>query len=72
MGIGARLVTAIAGRQIDLPPAYTDIYPELADAKYRRGGLPAKIAGWALGTSSAAAITFMEHGFHSDRDAAQR
>jgi hypothetical protein len=57
MGIGARLVAAIAGRKFDLPPAFTDIYPDLADATYRRGGLPARVAGWALGTSSAAAIT---------------
>jgi hypothetical protein len=32
-------------------------YPELADARYRRGGLPVRIGGWALGTSTAAAIT---------------
>jgi hypothetical protein len=57
MGIGTRLVAAIAGRKFDLPPAFTDIYPDLADATYRRGGLPARVAGWALGTSSAAAIT---------------
>ncbi len=57
MGIGARLVTAIAGRKFDLPPAFTDLYPDLADASYRRGGLPARVAGWALGASSAAAIT---------------
>jgi hypothetical protein len=57
MGIGARLVTAIAGKQIDLPTALTDIYPDLADVSYRRGGLPARVAGWSLGTSTAAAIT---------------
>ena len=57
MGIGARLVTAIAGRKFDLPPAFTDLYPDLADVSYRRGGLPARVAGWTLGTSSAAAIT---------------
>jgi hypothetical protein len=57
MGIGARLVAVIAGRKFDLPPAFTDIYPDLADATYRRGGLPARVAGWALGTRSAAAIT---------------
>ena len=57
MGIGARLIAVIAGRKFELPPAYTDIYPELAEVSYRRGGLPARIAGWALGTSSAAAIT---------------
>jgi hypothetical protein len=57
MGIGARLVTVIAGKQIDLPTALTDIYPDLADVTYRRGGLPARVAGWALGTHTAAAIT---------------
>jgi hypothetical protein len=57
MGIGARLVAAITGRKIDLPPAFTDLYPDLAEVSYRRGGLPARFAGWALGTSSAAAIT---------------
>jgi hypothetical protein len=57
MGISARLFGAVAGRRIELPPALTDIYPELADVSYRRGGLPVKVAGWALGTSSAAAIT---------------
>ena len=57
MGVGARLFTAIAGRKIDLPPELTDLYPELAEANYRRGGLPVRVGGWALGTSSAAAIT---------------
>ena len=57
MGIGTRLIAVIAGRKFELPPAFTDIYPELAEVSYRRGGLPARIAGWALGTSSAAAIT---------------
>jgi len=57
MGIGARLVTAIAGKKIELPTALTDIYPDLADVSYRRGGLPARVAGWSLGTSTAAAIT---------------
>jgi hypothetical protein len=32
-------------------------YPELGTATFRRGGLPVRIGGWALGTSSAAAIT---------------
>jgi hypothetical protein len=32
-------------------------YPDLAQATYRRGGLPVRIAGWVLGTSTAAAIT---------------
>jgi hypothetical protein len=57
MGIGSRVTAAVVGRKIDLPPALTDIYPELADVTYRSGGLPVRIGGWALGTRSAAAIT---------------
>lgn len=57
MGVSARFLAAIAGRKVELPTAYTDLYPELADVSYRRGGLPVKVAGWTLGTSSAAAIT---------------
>ncbi|HEY3134273.1 MAG TPA: DUF4157 domain-containing protein [Gemmatimonadaceae bacterium] len=29
----------------------------MAQANYRRGGLPVRVGGWALGTSTAAAIT---------------
>jgi hypothetical protein len=57
MGISARLLSAIAGEKIELPYSFTDLYPELADASYRRGGLPVRVAGWALGTSTAEAIT---------------
>ncbi len=57
MGFGARLFSAIVGQRIEIPYALTDLYPELVDASYRRGGLPVKIAGWALGTGSAEAIT---------------
>ncbi|HJP84429.1 MAG TPA: DUF4157 domain-containing protein [Gemmatimonadaceae bacterium] len=35
----------------------TQRYPELTVASYRRGGLAVRVAGWSLGTSSAAAIT---------------
>ncbi|HMI46613.1 MAG TPA: hypothetical protein VK491_10650 [Gemmatimonadaceae bacterium] len=45
------------GKKIDLPDAMLQNYPDLAQATYRRGGLPVRVAGWALGTSSAAAIT---------------
>ena len=57
MGVISRLAAAIAGRPIELPPELTDRYPDLADASYRRGGLPVRIAGWALGMSSVEAIT---------------
>ena len=57
MAGGARLVRALIGERIDPPAATLRKYPDLARATYRRGGLPVRIAGWALGTSSAAAIT---------------
>jgi hypothetical protein len=57
MAGGSRLVRALIGEKFDLPPATLLRYPDLAGARYRRGGLPVRVAGWALGTSSAAAIT---------------
>ncbi len=57
MGAGSRLVRALIGERFDLPEDMIRRYPDLAQAKYRRGGLPVRIGGWSLGTSSAAAIT---------------
>ncbi len=57
MAGGSRLVRALIGEKFDLPDATLRRYPDLAQARYRRGGLPVRVAGWALGTSSAAAIT---------------
>ena len=57
MAGGSRLVKSLIGESIQLPDAALRKYPELAQAQYRRGGLPVRVAGWALGTGSAAAIT---------------
>lgn len=57
MGVGARFVTALIGESIELPADLLRKYPELAHARYRRGGLPVRVGGWALGASTAAAIT---------------
>jgi hypothetical protein len=57
MGGGSRLVKALIGERIDLPEEMIRRYPDLAQAKYRRGGLPVRIGGWSLGTSTAEAIT---------------
>lgn len=57
MGVGSRIFAAIIGEKIDLPSELATSFPDLAQASYRRGGLPVRIAGWSLGTSSAAAIT---------------
>jgi len=47
----------LIGERIQLPAELIRRYPDLAEATYRRGGLPVRIGGWALGTSTAAAIT---------------
>ena len=61
------------GEPIDLPRELLGRFPELAQAKYRRGGLPVRVAGWALGMTSAAAITlwntvFLSHGARLDAE----
>lgn len=67
MGGGSRLVKALIGEKVDLPDATLRQYPELAQATYRRGGLPVRVAGWALGISSAEAITLWGTIFLSPR-----
>jgi hypothetical protein len=57
MAGGSRLVRALIGEKFDLPAATLRRYPDLAQATYRCGGIPVRVAGWALGTSGAAAIT---------------
>jgi hypothetical protein len=57
MGAGSRLVKALIGEKLALPEEMLRQYPDLAQARYRRGGLPVRIGGWSLGTSTAAAIT---------------
>src|SRR5258705_5597670 len=57
MGAGSRFVAALIGERIELPREMIHRYPDLGEATYRRGGLPVRVAGWALGTRSAAAIT---------------
>ena len=65
MGVVSRVVRAVIGEPMDLPPDLLARYPELAEASYRRGGLPVRIAGWSLGMSSAAAITLWKTVFLS-------
>jgi hypothetical protein len=65
MGVVARLVGSLIGERIELPRDLTQRFPELGEASYRRGGLPVRIAGWALGMSSAAAITLWKTVFVS-------
>ena len=69
--IASRVVRALIGAPTTLPPELADRYPELARARYRRGGLPPRIGGWALGERTVAAITlwrtiFLAHETRAD------
>jgi hypothetical protein len=57
MGFGSSFIAALIGTPFDLPTEIVARYPELSGVRYRRGGLPVRLAGWPLGQSSAAAIT---------------
>lgn len=50
-------LAALIGRPIELPPDVTARFPELAAVRWRRGGIPVRVAGLFLGQSSVAAIT---------------
>jgi hypothetical protein len=65
MGTVSRLVAAVMGEAFELPAELLSRYPELGEASYRRGGIPVRVAGWALGTTSAAAITLWKTVFVS-------
>lgn len=57
MGIVRRCIHAVIGRPTTLPEALVARYPELARARWRRGGLPVRVGGWCLGQSTVSAIT---------------
>src|SRR5919107_225507 len=69
--IVARVVRPLIGESMTLPPALLASYPELTGARFRRGGLPPRIGGWALGQQTVAAITlwrtiFVAHGVREE------
>lgn len=45
------------GAPLALPAELLHRFPELRHARYRRGGLPPRVGGWALGRRTVAAIT---------------
>ena len=60
MGIAdafAALAAPLIGRPTTLPRELLDRYPELAEARWRRGGLPVRVGGWCLGQRAVSAIT---------------
>jgi hypothetical protein len=63
------ILAALIGQGIELPRPITERFPELARVRWRRGGLPPRIAGLFLGRASVAAITLWRTVF-LERDAA--
>ncbi|MBC7790064.1 MAG: DUF4157 domain-containing protein [Anaerolineae bacterium] len=57
MGLLAVIRAAVVGDAMDLPSHILTDFPDLAAASYRRGGLPVRVGGWALGQRTACAIT---------------
>ena len=59
MGIAAfdSIARALIGEPTKLPNTLFATYPELARARWRRGGLPVRVGGWCLGQRTVAAIT---------------
>jgi hypothetical protein len=53
----ARLRAATIGQPVPLPDALVARYPELAQARWRVGGIAPRLGGWCLGQRSVAGIT---------------
>ncbi|GAC1693970.1 MAG: hypothetical protein NVS9B3_12220 [Gemmatimonadaceae bacterium] len=51
------LLAPLIGHPIDLPPTLLERWPQLRGARWRTGGLPPRIGGWALLRPTAAAMT---------------
>lgn len=51
---------ALLGAPVQLPAPVLARWPELAQARWRRGGLPPRVGGWCLGARTVAAITLWD------------
>ena len=51
------IARALIGRPVEVPAELVRAWPELAEARFRRGGLPIRVAGWCLGQATAAGFT---------------
>jgi hypothetical protein len=47
----------LVGTALDLPAELVARYPELAEARWRHGGLPLRVGGWFLGRPTVAGFT---------------
>jgi len=56
-GVARGVRAFVAGRPEALPPTLVARYPELAAARWRRGGLALRVGGWCLGQSTVSGIT---------------
>ncbi|HET7583373.1 MAG TPA: hypothetical protein VFK13_00565 [Gemmatimonadaceae bacterium] len=57
MAGASAIVRALIGMPAAVPDALLERFPELRAVRWRRGGLPPRVAGWTLGQRSVAAIT---------------
>ena len=60
MGLIGRIRAALIGEPEVLAREVVARYPELARLRLRRGGLPPRVGGWALGRATVAAITLRQ------------
>lgn len=61
---------AAAGVRIDLPSDMVTCFPELAEVRWRHGGIPLLIGGWFLGQRAVAGFTLGRTVFLADGAAA--
>lgn len=51
------MVQWLIGAPFELPEIVLDTFPELAAARWRRGGFPLRVGGWLLGRPTVTGIT---------------
>jgi hypothetical protein len=61
------MIRFLLGRPEEISRDLVQQYPELGAVRYRRGGLPPRVAGWCLGLRSVAAITLWRTIWLGDR-----
>ena len=65
--VARALAAFVVGRPETLPDPLVARYPELAAARWRRGGLALRVGGWCLGASTVSGITLWRTVFLSER-----